>query len=114
MILPKEFEHLDPWCEKWVVADSAARSAVRQATDYADIRAFYDAMLKAAPRALEFLQTIKLADLDPASETLLKLMLSFAEVTTAVEFYEQTAVVDGFPLERFRVTESLSDVAPQE
>jgi hypothetical protein len=114
MILPKEFEHLAPWCETWVVADSAARSATRQASEYSDVKAFYDAMLEVAPRALEFLSEHKLGDLDPGAETLLKLMLSFAEVTTAVEFYDQKEVVDGFPLDRFRPTEPLSDLAPQE
>ena len=114
MILPKEFEHLAPWCETWVVADSATRSSVRQASDYADVKAFYDAVLEVAPRALEFLSAHKLGDLDPAVETLLKLMLSFAEVTTAVEFYDQKEVVDGFPLDRFHPTEPLSDLASQE
>jgi len=70
-------------------------------------------ILLVAPRALEFLCAHKLGDLGPAVETLLKLMLSFAEVTTAIEFYDQKEVVDGFPLDRFQPTEPLSDLASQ-
>ncbi len=52
--------------------------------------------------------------MNAAEERLLKLMLSFAEVTPAIEFYKQPAVVDGFSTDKFRVLEELPDLAPQD
>ncbi len=79
----------------------------------AEIQAFYDAILPAAPGILEFLDEKELGDLDGPEERLLKLMLSFAEVIPAVEFYGQPAVIDSIPIEQFSLSEDLDDLSPQ-
>ncbi len=112
--LPGGFAALECWVDDWVLADSRARAAKRQSTSYADIRAFYDALLPHAPRALEHLAAFGLGALAPAEETLLKLMLALAEVGPAVEWYGQAEVIDGFPAARFALVEQIPDTAAQE
>lgn len=114
MPLPSEFASLERWCPTWDVDGGPARSAARQASDYADVKAFYDAMLEAAPKILEHVGAKPLSDLAEEEASLLRLMLSFAEVIPAVEFYQQVRVIDGFPAEKFRLVDSLPDAAPQE
>lgn len=112
--LPDGFAELERWVDDWVLADSRARSAKRQATPYLDIRAFYDALLPHAPRALAILAERRLGELTAAEEALLKLMLSLAEVGPAVEWYGQPEVIDGFPAARFALVEQIPDNAAQE
>lgn len=114
MTLPDGFEALAPWVETWALDGTAARAARRQASDYADLKAYYELALEYAPRALDYLRTKELGAMEPADETLLRMMLAFAEVTPAVEFYQQPQVIDGFPAEKFRIVDALPDLAPQE
>ncbi len=111
--LPTGFQHLECWVADWVLPDTQARSDHRLASSMEAIQSFYDAMLPEAPRILELLAKSKLGELDRPEERLLALMLSFAEVTPAVEFYKQPAVVDGFSSDKFLANEILSDLNPQ-
>jgi hypothetical protein len=111
--LPKGFEDLEIWVDDWLLPDVQARNDKRLAGPMEGIQAFYDAMLREAPRALEYLHQRKLGELDASEEHLLKLMLAFAEVIPAVEFYQQPEVIDGFSSEKFRIDETLDDLAPQ-
>lgn len=112
--LPAGFETLAVWIPDWVLPDLKARAARRQSAPFSEIRAFYDALLPEAPRALAFLGNCTLGKLDRPSENLLKLLLSLAEVGPAVEWYGQGRVVDGFEPERFVATVQLADTAPQD
>ncbi|MEQ8233216.1 MAG: hypothetical protein RLW61_02120 [Gammaproteobacteria bacterium] len=114
MTLPAQFSELEPYCADWVLPDSGARHAKRLASEYADIKAFYDAMLEAAPDALAYLAERQLGQLDAADTNLLKLMLALAEVGPAVEWYQQPAVIDGWPGDRFPLIEAIPDTAAQE
>lgn len=112
--LPPGFEALEVWVTDWVLPDLHARAQRRQSAPFSEIRAFYEALLPEAPRALAFLGDCALGELDRASENLLKLMLSLAEVGPAVEWYGQGRVIDGFLPERFVPTIQLADTAPQD
>ena len=111
--LPPGFEDLEIWVEEWVLADMDARNQRRLASPMPAIQAFYDAVLPQAPRVLEYLNQRELGALDAAEERLLKLMLSFAEVCPAVEFYGQPGVIDGYPADQFLLGEGLADLTPQ-
>ena len=113
MSLPARFATLERFCADWVLPDSSARHAKRLASDYADIKAFYDALLAVAPDVLAYLGERQLGQLDTADSNLLKLMLSLAEVGPAVEWYQQPAVIDGWPAERFPLVEPISDTDAQ-
>jgi hypothetical protein len=111
--LPEEFEILECWVAEWVLPDIQARSDKRLSSSMTTLQAFYDAILPAAPSILEYLDQRQLGQLAPSDECLLKLMLSFAEVIPAIEFYQQPSVIDGFPAEKFKLNEPLSDLSPQ-
>ncbi|MEQ8663510.1 MAG: hypothetical protein RLW62_22045 [Gammaproteobacteria bacterium] len=113
MPLPARFAALERFCADWVLPDSNARAARRLASDYADIKAFYDAMLAVAPDVLAYLAERRLGELDAADANLLKLMLSLAEVGPAVEWYQQPAVIDGWPAARFPLVEPIPDTTAQ-
>lgn len=113
-LLPSQFEAVAKFCNEWVLPDSNARNEKRLATEFDDIKAFYDAMLPLAPDILEYLKQRPLGSLNQQDTNLLKLMLSLAEVGPAVEWYEQPAVVDGWPAQRFPLVEQLSDTEAQE
>ena len=112
--LPEGFEALEPWVEAFALPDSAARAARRQTSSIDALRAFYDQILPLAPQALEELGRRRLGALDAEWETLLKLLLSLAEIAPAIEWYGQPQVVDGFDAERFRLTLQIPDAAPQD
>lgn len=111
--LPEGFQSLDPWVDRWVLADSEARAQTRQETAMEDIRLFYEAALADAPRALEFLSAKSLGEIDEPSGNLLKLLLSLAEVGPAVEWYGQPSVVDGVDADVFRLTLQIPDTDRQ-
>ncbi|MEM7466411.1 MAG: hypothetical protein AAF387_05940 [Pseudomonadota bacterium] len=112
-LLPKGFKSLEKWVDMWVLPDSQARTEQRHAADYDDLKAFYDDMFAKAEKALAYLQEKQLGELDEREERLLKLMLSLAEIGPSVEWYQQNAVVDGFPPERFKLTVQIPDNVAQ-
>ena len=111
--LPKGFEDLEIWVADWVLPGQQARSDKRLSSPFEAIQAFYDAILPQAQRILEYLDQRQLGAMSAPEERLLGLMLSFAEVTPAVEFYGQPAVIDGFSSDEFRVDEELPDLTAQ-
>jgi hypothetical protein len=111
--LPEGFEALAPFVADWVFDDASARMAKRQASSMADIRRFYDAIVPLGVEALDYLREHKLGELPPEAENLLKLMLSLAEIGPAVEWFDNPAVYDGFPIGRIRYVRHIPDVAAQ-
>jgi hypothetical protein len=111
--LPAGFEALEPFVADWALADAVARMAKRQASGIGEIRRFYEAMLPLGEAALAQLRQFELGALPGESETLLKLMLSLAEVAPAVEWYGDPRVYDGFPIERIRYRRLIPDAAAQ-
>lgn len=112
--LPSGFEALEPFIAYWVLPDSVARSARRQSADMTVIREFYEAILPLADSAARYLQGVRLGEMRPEDERLLKLMLSLAEVAPAVEWYGQPQVYDGFDIRRMTLVRQVSDNAAQE
>ncbi len=112
--LPAGYETLEPFAAVWALGGSGERTAARHTRSIQEIRAFYEAMIDIAPKALEDLSQRKLGELTPPWECLLKLLLSLAEVGPAVEWYDQPNVVDGLPHERFPMTVPLADLEAQE
>ena len=111
--LPAGFAALEPFVGDWVLADSQARTDKRHASEFDDLKSFYDMMLAHAEAALDYLRERQLGDLSACDERLLKLMLALAEVGPCIEWYGQNAVRDGFDPERFRLTLQLSDTDAQ-
>lgn len=107
--LPEGFSALEPFVDDWVLPDSRARAAKRQASDMDAIREFYAAMQPVAESALAYLARYAPDELPPGGTVLLKLMLALAEVSTAVEWYDSATVPDSFEFSRFELMHQTPD-----
>lgn len=106
--LPEGFADLEPFVADWVLPTSTARSRKRNSSQMSEITAFYDALQPRLKAVLEHLGTVPYDDTMPDEEhRLLGLALSLAEITPAVEWYDQPGVIDGFDPERFVLTTEL-------
>jgi hypothetical protein len=104
-LLPEGFETLEPVAE-WSLRTETERIKHRQASSFAAIAAFRDAVLPELPRIFEHLNAKDLAALSARDENLLFLTLALAEIAPAVEFYRQAAVIEGFDALRFLPVEN--------
>lgn len=96
-ILPQGFEDLTAFAAQWSLGTTAERTKTRHNSSMDDIRAFYEAAFPKASTALTYLNKVPYDDdMSQADRNLMNLYLSFAEITTAVEWYGQPAVVDGY------------------
>lgn len=98
-VLPSAFADLESWAA-WSLPTEAQRSARRQSVGFAEIEAFYHAMLARIDAALAHLNQSPVDTLPEAEQRLMDLCLSLAEVAPAVEQFRQAQVVDGFAIER--------------
>ncbi|MGH7803433.1 MAG: hypothetical protein ACREQJ_03740 [Candidatus Binatia bacterium] len=62
---------------------------------------FYRAVQSRIDAVLEYLNRFDLEQMSDDEKRLLYLVLSFAEVATAVEWYDQPTVIDGFDRRRY-------------
>lgn len=100
--LPAAFADLQPYADVWALPDSAARSARRLSSTQPELETFYHAVLPRLGAIVTHLDAQPLDALPEADETLLRMLLGYAEIVPAVDFYGQPAVVDGFDSARVR------------
>ena len=103
--LPEGFEMLES-VAAWSLPTETERIKRRQASSFAEIAEFRDAVLPELPRIFEYLNAKDLGALSATDENLLFLMLALAEIAPAVEFYRQAAVIEGFDALRFMPLEN--------
>jgi hypothetical protein len=84
-LLPPGYDSLEPFVERWAVSGTAARDAVRGASTAEEREALYAAAKDRVAEALAELDRKPLAQLDEREQRLMNLLLSFAQVTLAVE-----------------------------
>lgn len=84
-LLPAGFETLEPFVEFWAADSAAERAHCRDISDEASRAAFYTAINELAPKALAYLDEKPLNQLNESERRLMKLILSFAHVSMAVE-----------------------------
>lgn len=96
-ILPHGFEDLAPFAGAWSLATTAQRTHKRHRSSMEEIKSFYDAVFPKAEAALSYLNDVPYdSDMSAEDRNLMNLYLSLAEITTAVEWYGQPAVIDGY------------------
>jgi len=83
--LPKGYEALEYYVDRWAIAGTANRDARRGDSTPEERAAFFEAMKAVVPRALEQLDAKPLDQHDEREQKLMNLLLSFAHVTHAVE-----------------------------
>jgi len=106
--LPESFIDLEPLAAVWALATETERNQQRLTSTMTQIQAFYDTMLPRMKAVLTYLSQFSIepipdqaAILSEDAQRLLYLSLAMAEVTTAVELYQQPGVPDGFDPRRF-------------
>ena len=112
--LPEGFSIVQKFLDVWSLSDSRARAHKRQTTAMNEIQAFYDAMRPLSAAAIDYLNDYALGELNAEGENLLKLMLSFAEISTAVEWYGSPSVPDSIDNARFELICQTADLEPQQ
>lgn len=106
--LPEAFADLEPYVAEWNLPTMTARTRKRHASSMDEITGYYSAIQPRLQAMLEHLSEVPYDGSMPGDERrLLGLALMLAEVTTAVEWYKQPGVVDGFDPERFVLTAAL-------
>jgi hypothetical protein len=98
--LPPGFQSLEKHVDAWALTTERARAKKRLESTIEEIRAFYDDVLPLIDPALEHLNKFDLQMMPEEPGRLLSILLSFAEIAPAVEFYGQPEVVDGFDMRR--------------
>ena len=99
--LPDQFRDLEPLVHMWILPTEAERHARRLASNIAELRAFYDALMPRIEEMLAYLSAFQLDNLPPEGRNLLSLACSLAEIGPAVELYGQPEVPDGYDSRRF-------------
>ena len=104
--LPAEFSDLEKYVSTWSLATEQERRAQRADSNIEDIRVFHDVMVSRGEAVLDYLNQFPLDGLSERQSKLFQLMLSLAEVTPVIEWYNQIEVVDGIKAERYEVDDA--------
>lgn len=83
--LPRGFEPLEPFVDRWAITGSANRAAGRDNSTAEERAAFYQAATPLLVPALDLLDQKPIDQFDDAERTLQDMMLSLAHVALAVE-----------------------------
>jgi hypothetical protein len=95
--LPKEFEGMNFLVKEWALPSTADRRRKRNQSSQDELRLFYDVVFPQARAVLNYLNSVPYdSHITGADRNLLNLYLSLAEIVTAVEWYGQPDVVDGY------------------
>jgi hypothetical protein len=91
-VLPPAFAALEPYVDAFALPDENARFRKRIAASIDELRVFYDAILPLMDAVMQHLQGCPVQGLPPADEALLRLALSYAEVSRVFEVWQQQDV----------------------
>ena len=91
-LLPKGFEELKPFLNKWATATSAERLAARVTSSMEEIREFYDAVLPRADEAMTLIDEYSLDNLPEDVARLCQLVLGLCQAAMAVEVHNNPRV----------------------
>ena len=106
--LPAAFSDLTCFVGTWALPTETQRNMQRHTVGMEAIVEFKDAMLPKVDGIVAWLNQYELASLPEEAKTLMYLLLSFAEIAPAVEFYQQPAVIDGYDPRRFVADETFT------
>ena len=105
--LPEQFAELAPFVAMWALTTETERNTQRHTVGMEAIQAFRDAIMPRVDEIITWVNQFQLDTLeqDPQALTMMKLLLSLAEIAPAVEFYKQPNVIDGYESRRFAADE---------
>lgn len=105
MYLPEEFKVLEPFAAEWSLPTESERKEKRAGSSFSDLQSYYDAVSPRMPDIAAHLDQFPVRGLAEDQQRLLNLALMFMEVSIAVEFYGQSELPQGFPRERFVISD---------
>jgi len=108
-LLPAGFEALTPFVQFWAADTAAERAHCRDISDGASRADFYNAISELAPKALAHLDTKALHQLNESERRLMKLLLSFAHVSMAVELQRDAEPLHARNRPYMRITKATAD-----
>ncbi len=97
ILLPPQFDDLEPFAATWCLATEPERFAQRLAVPMDEIQSFYDAVTARAEEAITYCDTFPLDDLPDDATNLLHLLYSMVMVSFPVECWGQQRVPDSGP-----------------
>jgi hypothetical protein len=109
-LLPDEFRDLDDLVEEWAIPTSNARAEKRLQSTMERLTEFYKRMTPRAAHSLAYLQTVGLEGLSASNANLLRLLLTLAEVSPAIEWYGRPDGAIGLDSRRFKLVLELGQV----
>lgn len=106
--LPEAFADLNRFVGTWALATETGRTTRRHTVGMDAIVEFKDALLPRVDELVAWLNQYQMDSLPEDAKTAMYLLLSFAEIAPAVEFYNQPDVIDGYDPFRFAADETFS------
>jgi len=94
--LPRGFEDMAAWCGDWALSGEQERFMKRINTSVEEIRKFYDAILPRMDAILDHLKGFPPIGLPQEEESLMRLALSYVEVSRIFEVWNQHDVRTDF------------------
>lgn len=107
--LPTGFEALEPFADRWAGETAAARAGLRDAWPDVERDAFHAACRPLVEPALVRLDAKPLAEHDAADRRLMRLLLTFAHVSLAVEVQRDEEVKHNPLRHSMRITRAPAD-----
>jgi hypothetical protein len=107
--LPCQFAALEPFVNRFAVAGTANRAALRSDTTPDERQAFYDAAKDLVAPALDLLDQKQFTDFDAADQTLMNLALTFAHIAIAVEIQGPDEARHAAMREHMKIVRSTAD-----
>ena len=111
-LLPDGFAALEPFAERWAGDTAAVRAHLRDSASFADAGAFYATAQPLVESALARLDAKPLANHDDGERRLMRLMLSFAHVSLAIEVQDREEAAHSKLREHMRITRAPADFSP--
>jgi hypothetical protein len=93
-LLPSSFPDLELFAAVWCLPTERERYAKRLASTMDEMKAFYDAVLPRAKKAIAYCDKFPFDDIPDDAQRLLLLLYSFVTVSFPIEVWRQPHVLD--------------------
>lgn len=108
-LLPEGFSALEHFVARWAGETTATRAYLRDSASFTEAAAFYAAAQPLVESALARLDAKPLANHDDNEQRLMRLLLTFAHVSLAIEVQDKDETAHGRMREHMRITRAPAD-----
>jgi len=111
-LLPRGFDALEPFAQRWAGETAAERARLRDTASREDALAFYACALPLLDPGLDRLDSKPLGDHDAADRRLMRLFLTFAHIAMGIEVQREAEPAHAKLREHMRLTKAPADHLP--